>query len=91
MVTVFEEGKKRVEWKTAVVESLVKGKGGVGRGANVRAIVKGKITRLFRPIQKLYPLEIRTNSRDEGGTKLGEVSEDTKTVRRNPGTRRTRL
>ena len=59
VVTVFEEGKRRNKWKLAVVEELVKGRDNVVRGAKVRAIVKGKIVRLSRPIQKLFPIEVR--------------------------------
>lgn len=64
VVVVFEEEKKRGEWKTGVVESLVKGKDGVVRGARVRIVTKGKPIHLSRPVQKLYPLEIR--SKGEG-------------------------
>lgn len=40
VVTVFDENKKRLEWRTAVIESLVKGKDDVVKGANIRVIVK---------------------------------------------------
>ena len=60
VVVVFEEEKKRGKWKTGVVESLVKGKDGVVRGARVRIVTKGKPIHLSRPVQKLYPLEIRS-------------------------------
>ena len=59
MVVVYEEEKKRGEWKIGVVESLVKGKDSIVRGAKVRVVSKGKPTHLSRPVQKLYPLEIR--------------------------------
>ena len=38
VVTVYEDNKKRGEWKMAVVESLMKGKDEVVRGANIRVI-----------------------------------------------------
>jgi len=38
----------------------VKGKDGVVRGARVRIVTKGKPIHLSRPVQKLYPLEIRS-------------------------------
>ena len=60
VVLVYEEERKRGEWKMGVVESLVTGKDGVVRGANVRVITKGKPIHLSRPVQKLYPLEIRS-------------------------------
>ena len=43
VVTVYEENKKRGDWKMAVIESLIKGKDEVVRGANIRVIVKGKV------------------------------------------------
>ena len=62
VVTVFEEGKKRGQWKTGIVEGLVIGKDKVVRGARVRVITKGKPTSISRPVQHLYPLEIRCNA-----------------------------
>ena len=64
VVVVHEEEKKREDWKLGLVESLVTGKDGVVRGATVRVVTKGKPTHLSRPIQKLYPLEVR--SKGEG-------------------------
>ncbi|XP_044171892.1 uncharacterized protein LOC122956294 [Acropora millepora] len=64
VVVVYDEDKKRGEWKLGVVESLVTGKDGIVRGAQVRVITKGKPVHLSRPVQKLYPLEIR--SKGEG-------------------------
>ena len=43
-----------------VVESLVTGRDSIVRGAQVRVITKGKPVHLSRPVQKLYPLEIRS-------------------------------
>ena len=60
VVTVFEENKKRGEWKLAVVESLITGKERVLRAANVRVIAKGKPVRMARPVQNLYPIEVRS-------------------------------
>ena len=58
VVVVYKEEKKRGEWKIRVVESLVKGKDSIVRGAKVRVVRKGEPTHLSRPVQKLYPLEI---------------------------------
>ena len=60
VVTVHEDNKKRGSWKMAVVEELVKGKDNVVRGAIVRVITKGKQVRMSRPIQKLYPIEVKS-------------------------------
>ena len=60
VVTVYEEGRKRGSWKMAVVENLVKGKDEVVRGAYIRVLSRGKPARISRPIQLLYPLEIKS-------------------------------
>ena len=62
MVTVYEEGVKRNGWEMAVVEGLIVGKDKEVRGANVRVITKGKAVHLSRPVQKLFPIEIRTET-----------------------------
>lgn len=64
VVVVYEEDRKRCEWKMGVVQSLVTGKDSVIRGAKVRVITKGKPIVLSRPVQKLYPIEVR--SKGEG-------------------------
>ena len=64
VVIVFEDGAKRNSWKIAVIEELIHGKDNKVRGANVRVVTKGKILRLSRPLQKLYPIEVRESSTD---------------------------
>ena len=83
VVIVFEENKKRAQWKTAVVERLIKGKDEIIRGAEVRVITTGKRLRISRPIQKLYPLEIRATLEKNEGVKKTLVSKSD-TPRRNP-------
>ena len=51
----MQNDKKRGMWKLGKVESLIIGKDGKARAANVKTESK---TLLKRPIQKLYPLEI---------------------------------
>jgi len=66
VVTVFEENRKRGDWNLGVLESLIKGKDDVVRGANIRVITKGKALRMPRSVQKLYPLEVRSATFREG-------------------------
>ena len=82
VVTVFEDDVKRNKWKLGVVEGLIEGKDDVVRGAKIRVITNGKPVHLSRPVQKLYPLEIRR----EGESKVSiPVHEDKyQTVRRLP-------
>ena len=56
---MYEEGKKRGLWKTGIVEKLISGRDKVIRGATVRVPSRGKPTLVSRPIQHLYPLEIK--------------------------------
>jgi hypothetical protein len=58
VVIVSEEGKKRGQWRTGIVEKLVVGHYRVMHGAKIRTIKDGKPSRLHRPLQRLVPLEI---------------------------------
>ena len=46
----------------AVVEGLIVGKDKEVRGENVRVITTGKAVHLSRPVQKLFPIQIRTGT-----------------------------
>ena len=60
MVTVAEEGVSRGKWRLGKVEELITGKDGETRGAKVKVLTKkGKPMYLSRPVQGLYPLEVR--------------------------------
>ena len=61
---------------------LIEGKDDVVRGAKIRVITNGKPVHLSRPVQKLYPLEIRS----EGESKVSIPVHEGKyqTVRRLP-------
>ena len=82
VVTVYDESKRRGEWRLAVIESLIKGKDNVVRGANIRVIAKGKPSRMSRPVQKLYPIEVQTEIQPEEPRE--GVKEGTKNLRHNP-------
>ena len=72
VVVVYEEERKRGEWKMGVRET---GRDNVVRGATVRVVTKGKPILLSRPVQKLYPLEFR--SEGEGIKALIERNRNT--------------
>ena len=72
---MFEDNVKRESWKTAIVEELIKGKDNVVRGAKIRMITKGKPIRMSRPIQKLYPLEIRCETERTENAGVGNAEE----------------
>ena len=83
VVTVFEENRKRGDWKMGVVESLIKGKDEVVRGANIRVIAKGKPLRMSRPVQTLYPLEVQSET-FQGGELQRHAKENPAPLKRNP-------
>ena len=58
-VALNNRTKSRNHWKLGIVANLIKGRDGVVRGAKVRTS-KGS---LERPIQQLYPLELRSVTR----------------------------
>jgi hypothetical protein len=57
---------KRVNWRLAVVQSLIKGKDGLVRAANI----KTSTGHTNRPVTKLYPLEVKSNSTTAGKPKI---------------------
>ena len=82
VVTVYDENKRRGEWRLAVVESLLNRNDNVVRGANIGVIAKGKPSRMSRSVQKLYPIEVQTEIQPE--VPRESVKEGTKNLRRNP-------
>ena len=76
MVVVFDEGAKRNSWKMAVIENLIPGKDNKVRGAQVRVITKGKAVRLRRPVQKLYPIEIKESTADSPRNQRSQVERE---------------
>ena len=84
-----ENNPKRNTWKMAIVEKLVKGADSEIRGAKVRkATCKGKSEVLSRPIQKLFPLEIQSESTvaestngEEGRSEMLKMNENVREPR----------
>ena len=84
VVTVFDESHPRGMWRLGVVERLLTGVDGVTRGAHVRVISKtGRPISLRRPIQLLYPLEVKSCDLPGGETECGnDVSAELQTSSR---------
>ena len=82
VVLVLKEEKKRGEWRVGVVETLVRGSDNVVRGTKVRVVTKGKPTHLSRPVQKLYPLEIKSQGEGAPKRSVRAVENSTRTVPR---------
>ena len=45
-----------------IITELIEGRDGQVRGAKVKMFTKGKTNYLNRPLQKLYPLEVRSDT-----------------------------
>ena len=66
VVAVYDEGHPRGLWRLERIEYLVLSSNGKVRGVNVRVMSKKcHIKILQRPIQHIYPLEVRTSSPDQ--------------------------
>ena len=64
-MTVYNEGHPRGLWRLAKIESLVQGSDGVVQGVCVGVMSKrGRPKILHRPLQHIYPLEVRSESAD---------------------------
>ena len=66
VVLIHDDKHPRGFWKTGVVEELMPGRDGVVRAATLRVGKKGQASRLRRPIQRLYPLEVKASDTSNG-------------------------
>lgn len=71
-VVLIEEGKvPRNQWKMGIVTDLVRSKDGIVRGCKLRTLSKGKKPSvLYRPVSKLYPLEISKRESTESSDNI---------------------
>ncbi len=66
VVVIQEDNVKRLNWNIGRVEELLKGRDGNTRAVVLRTVSKdGEVILLNRPIQKLYPLELRSESEEQ--------------------------
>ena len=66
IVLIKEDNLKRNQWKMGLVKKFIQGKDGVVRRAKVRISSKGKEETLNRPLQRLFPLEIKKVRKEDG-------------------------
>ena len=59
VVSIHDENLPRTLWRTGVVHELIKRTDDKTRGAVIRVADKGKTSFLRRPVQRLFPFEIR--------------------------------
>ncbi|XP_074651589.1 uncharacterized protein LOC141906245 [Tubulanus polymorphus] len=74
IVLVHEDNVKRVKWKMALVERLLRGKDGLIRAADIKT-ANGRTN---RPITKLYPLEVNHQPDDQPETDFDPVTDQNK-------------
>ena len=63
IVTVYDEGHPRGLWRLGRIDDVILSSDGKVRGVYVKVMSKNGHTKIFRrPIQHIYPLEVRSNS-----------------------------
>ena len=63
IVTIYDEGHPRGMWRLGRIEDLIEGADGKVRGVRVRVVSKkGHVKILRRPVQHIYPLEVRSGT-----------------------------
>ncbi|XP_065918796.1 uncharacterized protein [Dysidea avara] len=69
-IVLVHDDSPRISWKLAVVEDLLRGNDGLVRAANIRTAQD----KTNRPIARLIPLEVSTNSLSNDSTCVKDVS-----------------
>ena len=77
-VVLIHDDLPRSNWRMGIVTNLHQGRDGQVRSVNVK-IHPGK--ELTRPIEKLYPLEIKTNDHDEDNRQTQELGTEEEKMR----------
>ena len=63
VVLVYDEKLKRQLWRLGKIENLFRSKDGKIRSAEIKTNVNGRVSKLNRPINKLYPIEVNEPKR----------------------------
>ena len=62
VVLIQEDDVKRNRWRLGRIQEVISGSDGVFRGAVLKTCRDGKAGQIKRPLQKLYPLELKEES-----------------------------
>ena len=65
IVLIKDDNLPRNMWKVGKVIKLIQGKDGITRGVTLKTITKGNKYEIDRPVQKLYPLELKAKTCEE--------------------------
>ena len=80
-----DENLPRNKWKLGKVLTIIRGKDGVERGVTLKTTTGGRTYEIDRPVQQLYPLEIRAEAianENEKTLKPDEAAVNTRPRRR---------
>ena len=75
-MVIHDDSQPRGSWNTGLVEELIPGRDGVVRAATLRVGSKRRATRLRRPLQRLYPLEVKASGTSQRQTPEAADLED---------------
>ena len=82
IVLVKDENLPRNKWKLGMILTIIRGKDGVERGATLKTTTGGRTYEIDRPVQHLYPLELRTESANRKMPKSDEATVNVRPKRR---------
>ena len=65
VVLIYDPKKPRIAWNMGVIQEFVKSKDGKIRGAAIRYVKNDKTHIIQRPKNKLYPVEVSSNTKEK--------------------------
>ncbi len=82
VVTVYDEGHPRGMWRLGRIEELIPSSDDKLRGVRIRVISKGGQVKIIRrPVQHIYPLEVRTDPQETQHTNVSDRPTENVVVR----------
>ena len=84
IVLIKDDNLPRNMWKIGKVIKLIQGKDEITRGVTLKTITKGNTYEIDRPVQKLCPLELKTESEEKDQVQEGNENELARNVKERP-------
>ena len=75
IVLVKDENLTRNKWKLGKVLHIIRGRDGIERGVTLKTTTRGRTYEIDRPVQNLYPLELRADSDEKRVQETRETGE----------------
>ena len=76
IVLIQDENQPRNMWKLGRVTQFIQGRDEVIRGATLKTVTNGNAYEIDRPLQKLYPLELRAKPQGDEGDRRAAATEE---------------